>query len=211
MLYVLLAACLVSFVGSLQLGPVNLYVINTTLYYGKKLALLVALGGVMPEFIYCSLAVYANKFLLQNTYAQWSLNTLFTALMFILGILLWFKKHKPTVINNNIVLSTSTSSRYFFKGFSLALLNPQLLPFWIMVQVYFNSTELLQLKTNAHKITYILGAGLGALVLLISLIYIVTTYKNKVLILINNKYYYKVLAVVFIGIALQQSINLLHF
>lgn len=41
-----------SFLGSLQLGPVNLAVIQKTLNKGIKLAFFLAAGGCLPEFIY---------------------------------------------------------------------------------------------------------------------------------------------------------------
>ncbi|MEQ1733049.1 MAG: LysE family transporter [Bacteroidia bacterium] len=209
-LLILLAASAVSCVGSLQLGPVNLYVINTTLQHGKKPAFMVAIGGVLPEFIYCALAVYANEFLLQNTTVNYIFNLLFIVLMWCIGAVLWFKKHTPVVIQHNVEISNTTAFSYVFKGVSLAMLNPQLLPFWIMVQVYFNSTHLLQLQTEAHKLAYIVGAGLGALLLLISLIGVVTKYKKNVVSLMNNRWYYKVLAVLFIAIAIQQLVTLIN-
>jgi hypothetical protein len=171
---------------------------------------MVALGGVLPEFIYCALAVYANEFLLQNTTVNYIFNVLFIALMLCISAVLWFKKHTPVVVQHDVEISNTTAFSYVFKGFSLAMLNPQLLPFWIMVQVYFNSTHLLQLQTTTHKLAYIVGAGLGALVLLISLATLVYKYKTKVVTLLNNKYYYKLLSVLFIAIALQQLVTLIY-
>ena len=135
---------------------------------------------------------------------------LFIVLMLGIAIVLWLKKHTPITLQNNNMVINKTSLSYLVKGFSLGILNPQLLPFWIVVQVYFNSTQLLQLKTEVDKLSYILGAGLGALMLLVSLIALVIKYKTKVIILLNNKYYYKVLAILFIGIALQQIITLMY-
>ena len=59
-LIIFFAATLTSFIGSLQLGPVNLFVIDTALNKNKANAYWVALGGVMPEFMYCALAVYSG-------------------------------------------------------------------------------------------------------------------------------------------------------
>ena len=144
---------------------------------------------------------------MQNTTLQWLFSLVFIVLMLIIALVLWFKKQMPIVVQNNVKLSNPNSISYVCKGFSLAILNPQLLPFWIMVQVYFNSVQLLQLKTEVHKVAYVLGAGLGAFILLFSLIGLVTKYKTNVVRLLNSKYYYKILAVIFMTIAVQQMLT----
>ena len=62
-LLILLATAGISFVGSLQLGPVNITVIHTVLKRRLKAGLLVALGGCVPELIYAAAAVWAGMWL----------------------------------------------------------------------------------------------------------------------------------------------------
>lgn len=191
---------MVSFIGSLQLGPVNLFVINSVLYESKKTAYYIAIGGCIPEFIYCTLAVFLNNYLLNYDWLITSLKIVFIVILFILGFVFYFKKRSGIVIKNKAGV-IQKPIQHIVKGFSLAAINPQLLPFWIFVQVYFNSVEFLQIKSNLHKLVYILGSGVGALILLTFIIYIVL--KNRLLILrcINNKYYYKAFSFLFIAIA----------
>ena len=68
---------IVSFFGSLQLGPVNLFVINSTLFRNRKTAYYVAIGGCIPEFIYCALAVFANSYLLEYQWLIYSFKLIF--------------------------------------------------------------------------------------------------------------------------------------
>ena len=58
---VLLFTIIVSFLGSLQLGPVNLSVIRTTLTSSIRQAKWVAFGGVVPEIIYSFLALQISS------------------------------------------------------------------------------------------------------------------------------------------------------
>jgi len=132
-LLILLAATFISFLGSLQLGPVNLFVINCALFESKRTAFFVAIGGCIPEFIYCALAVFANGYLLEYGGLITAIKIVFIALLIAIGITLYFKK-QSTVIQKYESSAAKPSIKYIFKGFSLAILNPQLLLFWIFVQ-----------------------------------------------------------------------------
>lgn len=206
---IFLAASLASFIGSLQLGPVNLVVIDATLNKTKNSAYLLALGGIIPEFIYCGLAVYSGAYFLSNP----TIFTVFKILLIIVlttvGILYLFKKHKSISLGSKEEVSETTKVNYFMKGFTLAILNPQLLPFWMFIMVYFNSIDFLGLKTELDKLAYILGAGFGAFLLLFSIIITINKFKTRILTYLNNKYYYKVLGTLFICIALQQLFTIL--
>ncbi len=203
---ILFFAALTSFVGSLQLGPVNLFVINTVLYSGRREALWVALGGSLPEFLYCALAVFANHFLEEYALVQLIFRIAFVLILIGIGFRFLLKK---TISVEHIAeqhAQISSPLRLTLKGFSLAALNPQLLPFWIFVQVYFNSFPVLSIQSTAQKISFILGAGIGAFFLLFTATQLVYRYKTKLLNYATNKYYFKILAVLFFAIAIQQII-----
>ena len=206
---IFIASCLVSFIGSLQLGPVNLFVINSALYNRKSVAFLIAIGGSLPEFIYCALAVFANNYLLEYSWLIFSFKIAFIIILFIVGAAFLFKK-KSTVTIEKSSNEIKNMAQHILKGFSLAALNPQLLPFWIFVQVYFNSIKFLQIQSNLDKLSYILGAGIGAFILLASLIQIVSKHKETFLKYLNNKYYFKALSLLFFAIAIQQTWLLLQ-
>ncbi len=205
---VFVASCVISFIGSLQLGPVNLYVINSVLNFNKKTALAVAIGGSIPEFIYCSLAVFASDYIQKSETLNYVFKIVFIIILLIIAVIYFRKK----ITSNNISkISAPQKSTYYqsaLKGFALAMLNPQLLPFWIFVKIYFDSFNLLTLKTELHYFSFILGAGLGAFFLLATIITFVSKYKALILTYMNNKYYYKVLSILFLLIAIQQLFSL---
>lgn len=209
LLLIFFCSALVSVVGSLQLGPVNLYVINSTLFRDKYAAYCVAIGGCIPEFIYCSLAVYANDYLSQFNTIQQVFRIVLIVILLILAAGYFMKKNTKVEgdLNSNNLRS---GGKAFVKGFSLALLNPQLLPFWILIQVYFNSIVQLKLISMPHRISFILGAGIGAFGLLVILIRLVEKHKEKILSKINFNYFNKALGLLFLLIAMQQLYGLVR-
>jgi threonine/homoserine/homoserine lactone efflux protein len=207
---IFLTASLVSFIGSLQLGPVNLFVINSVLYHHKKTAFWVAVGGCLPEFIYCGLAVYANGFLQQSNLFQWIFKIVFILILIGIGFVFLLKKKGNMHFEKKSTVLPNKPFKEVLKGFSLAAFNPQLLPFWMFVLVYFNSIKWLQIKTIPQQISFIAGAGVGAFLLLTVLIMVVNNYKTKLLVYMNSTYFYKVLAILFFAIALQQLFSLIY-
>lgn len=205
-LLILLFSSVVSFIGSLQLGPVNLYVINTVLFNSRKEALWVAFGGCLPELIYCFLAVYMNSFFQSNQLFKIIFQVIFVIILVIIAITFWFKKNKSITAERPKSRPPLVS---FLKGFSLAVLNPQLLPFWMFVEIYFNSLQFTQIQSDSQKTAFIIGAGTGAIILLLSLITLVHKYKLLILSYISNKFYFKLLSIVFILIAIQQFTKIL--
>ncbi len=181
---------------------------DSVLNKNKKSAYIVALGGIIPEFVYCSLAVYTANIFLSNPFVAVVFKILLIIILLIIAFLYLLKKRDniSLPIGN---IHKSGNIKNFLKGLSLAMLNPQLLPFWILVQVYFNTISFLKLKTGFHIVSFILGAGLGAFLLLTLIIVTINNYKTTLLNYLNNKYYYKTLALVFLAIAIQQLITLL--
>jgi threonine/homoserine/homoserine lactone efflux protein len=184
----------------LQLGPVNLFVINSALYDGKKTAYYIAIGGCIPEFIYCALAVFANSYLIEYKSLIFLLKIGFITILIIVGFIFYFKKQSNVAVKNETNLNEQPI-QYILKGLSLAVLNPQLLPFWIFIQIYFNSIPFLKIQSNFQKFSYILGSGVGAFILLAFFIHIVIKYREKILKYVNNKYYFKALSLLFFAIA----------
>lgn len=202
---------LASFIGSLQLGPVNLFVIDSVGKGSKTNAYWVALGGVVPEFIYCALAVYSGALFLKSPLVLLVIKILL--IIVLIGMAWWFlfkKAHSaPPSASPAVTPLALQPGRNFIKGFSLAALNPQLWPFWLFMLVWFNSMAFTEVKSGLDKAAYIAGSGIGALALLIAIIETVTRYRTRLATWLNHKFYNKALAWIFFAIALHQLITLL--
>ena len=167
---------------------------------------MVAIGGILPEFIYCALAVYATGFLDQSELFLTLFRIAFITIMFTMAIFFWLKKPNTVFIEKE---SPSLNGfTHLLKGFSLAAFNPQLLPFWMFVLIYFNSINLLKVYTTAQKLAFIGGSGVGAFGLLLLLIIVVNKYKSKAVKYVNHPMFIKLLAVLFLGIGIQQLVLL---
>ncbi len=200
---ILLFSALTSFLGSLQLGIVNVSVMDTTLNKGKKAAFYLALGGSLPEILYCSLACSVGSFLLDNA-------LFINVFRVLVGIVLLFIAFRLWHTQNFSLFSTKSDDIFakswqnFLKGFGLASLNPQLLPFWLLVHISFNSHDFLVFRSYTDYIYFIVGAGLGAFILLVLLIILVHKHRKSFQEFISPTRYQKILAIIFIVIALQQ-------
>ncbi|MCB9250964.1 MAG: LysE family transporter [Flavobacteriales bacterium] len=171
-LIVLVVVSAISFWGSIQLGPVNVCVIQTALNSGKKSALLVAAGGTVPEFIYAIIAIagtdYIERFSGFMYFFKWSI----VVLLLILGIYYLLKPNQVKEIPPG-------SGASFTKGFSLAMMNPQLLPFWIAVLIYLK--DFVDLESGdlfSPYISFVLGTGLGAFLILYTFTHLAIKYRN---------------------------------
>lgn len=208
---ILLFSIIASFIGSLQLGPVNLSVIDTAIHQNRKNAFWVAVGGSLPEFIYCFLAVFAGSFLIKNPTFFKTLKIIIAIILIVLALFYFFKKNKESkVLEEKSVEHHQNLLKNFSKGFSLGMLNPQLMPFWLSVQVVFNSYSFLVIDEKIDYFFFILGAGLGAFLLLISIVFTITQYKNIILKFLSNNLYNRILAILFLLIGLQQIYSLYH-
>ncbi len=198
-----------SFIGSLQLGPVNLYVINSTLNSGKKTALYAGIGGCIPEFVYCTLAVFSSELFIKYTFLFVLFKIAFVIILITLSIF-YFLKTNTQVKSINAQLKKENNLKSLFKGLSLGLFNPQLLPFWLFIQLYFNSISFLQIQSNLQKIAYIVGAGVGAFLLLLLLIKLTIKYQNQIMSRVNYNKFNKVISLLFFIMALHQLYNLIN-
>lgn len=200
---ILLFSALTSFLGSLQLGIVNVSVMDTTLRKGKKAAFYLALGSSLPEILYCSLACSVGSFFTENALLLGVFRFLVGVILLFLAFQLWYAKKMPLFsVKSDDIFSKSWQN--FLRGFGLASLNPQLLPFWLLVHLSFSSYDFLAFKNYTDYVHFVLGAGLGAFMLLSLLIWFVHTYRKSIQELISPARYQKILAIIFIVIALQQ-------
>jgi threonine/homoserine/homoserine lactone efflux protein len=202
---IFIIAAIFSFLGSIQLGPVNFAVIKATLEKGIRPALYIAIGGCIPELIYAWAAISTSeiKLLTQNLkILQW----LVVPIFFTIGLINILKKDNPSSMD---IGAKNLKSRGIVFGFFLALFNFQLLPFWFTIVIFLGSTQLLLPITYQTKISFTLGAAIGAFLLLYAIAYF--TNKNKINI-INALKKYNLNAIfgwLFLILAILQIINLI--
>lgn len=185
-----ITATVVSFWGSLQLGLINVAVVETTLKRDVKHALMLAAGGVLPEILYTFVAIYGLDSLGDLGSMERELGIGIGSLLILIGLLYLFRRSKP-------VDAKQSDSGYrkrgsFAKGLALAMLNPQLIFFWSGFILLFEQTPAfrfgdppaLLFDLNATglispKWAFALGAAFGAFLILCIYIYLSNRYKHR--------------------------------
>ena len=191
-------AAIISFWGSLQLGLVNVAVIETTLHKGRTHGIWLAIGGVLPEIPYTLIAIFGANYVDKIEEYKQDLGIAVGLILLGLGLFYFFKK--PTYSGSKKGVPTSSKSHSsFIKGFLLALANPQLIFFWsgilILIKTnsfnFFKHKEVLidfnQAAFVSPRITFALGAALGALGILLLYIRLTTKYRERLLAIVGNR------------------------
>ena len=194
----LFVAAVLSFWGSLQLGFVNVAVIETAISKGRKPATWLALGGVMPELPYTLIAIYGTSYVhLVEEYSV-MIGIVVGLFLFVMGIY-YFQRKSTIEIHPEHQLVQTSSFKSFSKGFLLALANPQLIVFWsgflVLIQtgslnIFTHKETLIDFNASgwiSPKIMFALGAVLGALAILLIYIKLSETYRDKLILIVGDK------------------------
>ena len=204
-------ASVISFLGSVQAGPLNLYVLNTALNKNRQTAIYVAIGGIIPEIIYCSLALIALSKINQFQALMHVLKIVFAIILIILAVMLWFKKSKttevvaPSVSNDKSPILKSVSTGFVIAGF-----NPQLFPFWLFVLISLNASFECEVISWDEKVSFCLGTAFGAFCLQYMLILLSEKFSTRLKKIVAYKYFYKIIAVFFVCLVTQQIVQQLY-
>ncbi len=196
----LLLATVISFAGSVQLGPVNFGTIHTALNKDKKSAIRFGFGGSLPELFYCGLAFASANLLDRFESFQDTLKLLTIGVLLIFGTYLMFQKSSSQASNQKLKRGNEV-----WVGATFGLLNPQLYPFWLFIIANLKTNQIL---TSSHWLVvsaFVIGAALGAF-LLQYLVAEITSRKREFLYKRLTKNYNKVLGAIILGIAILQII-----
>lgn len=157
-------ALITSFLGALPFGTVNLSVVDTTLKESFKAGMLIAIAASLVEIVFSFLAVHCGMlitdFIEKNLYVKVS-----TILLFIiLGLLFFFKKQKQRSLEKR-----KRKKSNFLKGLLLAIINPQVLPYWVLIITYLQTSYMLNLniyEQTKYVVIFLFGVWLGKILAL---------------------------------------------
>ena len=200
---------IISFLGSIHPGPLNLSVIQITLRKNMALGLLMALGGIIPEIIYGYLAVEGvmifEKYPTVFEMMKWAV----VPILLGMGFLELIKKKKDNNINDYAFEEiTSEKWQTISKGFLLSLFNPQLLPFWIVILVNYQNYEYLRINELSDKIWFVLGTSTGAFTLNYVYARIANVKREQIFGLLNQNKFEQIIGWTFVGIGVFQGVKL---
>ncbi|MEO6894239.1 MAG: LysE family transporter, partial [Ginsengibacter sp.] len=150
---------IVSFLGSLPLGTLNVAAMQISVQENVQNAILFSLGSLSVEMIYVRISLVGiNWVRKQKKLFRW-MEWITVAIVLALAIGSFaaaMKTHpaKNVILNNNI-------NRYFL-GVMLSAINPVQIPFWFGWSTVLFTKKILQPKNSFYNL-YIFGIGLGTL------------------------------------------------
>ena len=155
-----------SFIGSIPPATINLSVVQLGLEDKINVAWRLSLAAALVEYPYAWIAVKFESMITSSPMIVKNFQLITAVVMLSLGVLNILSASKPSKFSEKLNKSG------FRRGLVLGILNPLAIPFWIGITAYLKSQHWLDLTTNFRLHGYLIGVSLGALSLLILLVYL---------------------------------------
>jgi threonine/homoserine/homoserine lactone efflux protein len=159
LLKIFLTGMLVSFLGSLPLGTLNVAAMQISVTDGINQALLFSAGSLLAEIIYVRVSLVAMNWVSKQRKLFKILEWITVFIVLALAISSFYAALHPSV-KKNVILS-STLPR-FWLGMSMSALNPVQIPFWFGWSTVLFTKKILKPRNEFYNL-YIIGIGLGTL------------------------------------------------
>jgi threonine/homoserine/homoserine lactone efflux protein len=150
---------IVSFLGSLPLGTLNVAAMQISVQESISNAIYFSLGSLLTEMIYVRISLVGINWIRKQKvllkWMEWIALGIVLALAAGSFIAATHEHHAKNVILNN-------NMHRFFLGLLLSSISPMQIPFWFGWSTVLFSKNILQPKNSFYNL-YILGIGLGTL------------------------------------------------
>lgn len=168
----------ISFLGSLPLGALNLITTYVSVSRGATAAILFAAGCILSELIFLRLALTAMSWLSQRK----KLFKILEWITIIIILALAIFSFSAAIRRTGFTSAMPASIRYpFWSGVLLSAMDPMKIPFWFLWSTVLMGNKILLPKSSYYN-SYVLGAGFGSLfgfmVFIYSGIYLISTIKT---------------------------------
>ena len=147
----------IAIASSVPVGPINFAILQTVFTRGKRDAMMIGLGGMIADTLYCFLGLMLYDIISgDNSPAIFTwLNLLTIPVVIILGYMMIAKRNeadkpgKPIKAKNGILV-----------GITLGISNPVLLGYWLWVSSVVMANQWIE-DTYAYYIIFTLGVATG--------------------------------------------------
>jgi threonine/homoserine/homoserine lactone efflux protein len=154
---VFLMGLLVSFLGSLPMGTLNIAAMQLSVSDGVWAAMQFSLGSLSVEAVYVRLSLVAMDWVRKQEKLFRILEWITLAIVVVLASASFYAALHPSV-EKNVFLSSTLP--FFLMGASMCALSPGQIPFWFGWSTVLFTKKIL-LPRNSYYNTYILGIALG--------------------------------------------------
>jgi threonine/homoserine/homoserine lactone efflux protein len=150
----------ISFIGSIPPGTLNLSVLQLGLEGKIKTGLRFALAVSIIEYPYAWIGVVFEDWITSTPAVVENFRLITAIVMTSLGILSLITARKPNATPSKF------SESGFRRGIVLSILNPMAIPFWVAITAYFKAHGWIDLSTAGLIHTYVFATSVGAMALL---------------------------------------------
>src|SRR5215204_3077847 len=157
---VLLPGFIISFLGQLPLGNMNLTATQLSVQESYRNAWKYGLGIVSIEIIYLRLALTGMDWVVEHKQLFAIMGWLTVIVFIVLGVLAFVMARKQTSAKKGLLLNNNMNR--FFLGVVVSGINPAQIPFWFLWSTQLLNSKLL-LPTTSQFNLFTAGAGLGSL------------------------------------------------
>lgn len=160
LLRIFIAGLLVSFIGSLPLGTLNIAAMQISISDGVVAAMLFSAGSLLVEVVYVRISLVAMDWIRKHEAVLKALEWVTLLIVVALAASSFYAAMHPSV-QENVVLSSSLPK--FVLGLVMSAVNPVQIPFWFGWSTVLYSKKILYPRKDHYNI-YILGIGLGTFI-----------------------------------------------
>ncbi|OWY24444.1 hypothetical protein C7N43_29735 [Sphingobacteriales bacterium UPWRP_1] len=157
----------ISFIGSLPMGIINLYVFETAVKHGRLRAFFVALGAVMVEMVQATVALLMVNYMYQYPNAAYYARIFSIPVFLVIGMIQLFAKPAPKSADNIAKYKVSDSSKPAFAAFGMGIflssINMMAIPYWLFYTSYLVAGGYLHSHAVFYTAVYIAGIACGSL------------------------------------------------
>ncbi|MBK8043091.1 MAG: LysE family transporter [Haliscomenobacter sp.] len=155
---------IIGYLGTMPFGPINLSVIDTAISRNFRSAFFFSLAAALVEIPQSLVALRFGLSVSQWIEESWVAKTLAVLVFVGMGAMFFLKKPREED-------KKSSDQGDFLHGFVIAVMNPQAIPFWVVVLAYLKTAQQLTLTTHMALpliLAFLLGVGFGKLFALLT-------------------------------------------
>ena len=160
MLRIFATGLVISFLGTLPLGTLNIAAMQISITDGITPAMYFVLGALLVEVIYVRVSLVAMKWVMSHKNLFRWLEWISIVIILALAISSFIAASDP-VVKKNVLLSGGIHR--FWLGVLMSALNPVQIPFWFGWSTVLFSKKVLEQNNSQYNI-YIAGIGSGTFV-----------------------------------------------
>jgi len=155
----LLVPLSIGFAGSLSFSPINLCVVDTTVRNNLRAGLWFSAAATLIEGLHAYIAIYFGEMYPEFLRKYPWIHLVILIFFVTLGISFLRRSRatpEPAVRERH--------GKHFFQGFFIALLNPQGIPYWILILAYLQSAKWFEIDSNVSNfglLLFLSGVMLG--------------------------------------------------